>query len=70
MVFGKALVKEFLRRGFKVIMVSRSLEKLENVRSAFLSQFPDSTIEVIAVDFSLFPQRLNSLLQGPLQQHP
>ena len=49
---GKALVKEFLRRGFKVIMVSRSLEKLENVRSAFLSQFPDSTIEVIAVDFS------------------
>ena len=49
---GKALTKDFLRRGFKVIMVSRSIEKLEKTKQEFKEIFPDSEIDIIAVDFT------------------
>lgn len=49
---GKAISKEFVRRNFKVILVSRSIEKLENVKSELLSLYPHGVIEVISADFS------------------
>ena len=49
---GKAIAKELVKRGFKVILVSRSLEKLENVKSELQSLYPTSTIEIIPADFS------------------
>ena len=49
---GKSLTKEFLRRGFKVLMVSRNSEKLESVKSEFKTMFPNSEIETITADFS------------------
>ncbi|OMJ77917.1 hypothetical protein SteCoe_22392 [Stentor coeruleus] len=49
---GKAMAKEFLRRGFKIILVSRSPEKLQKVKSEFLDLYPQSIIELIAIDFS------------------
>lgn len=49
---GKSIAKEFLRRGFKVILVSRSSDKLQKVKSEFLNLYPQSIIELIAADFS------------------
>lgn len=49
---GKSLAKEFVRRGFRVILVSRSLEKLTIVKQEFQSLYPKSTIELLPVDFS------------------
>ena len=49
---GKAIAKELVKRGFKVILVSRSFEKLQNVKSELQSLYPTSTIEIIPADFS------------------
>ena len=46
------MAKEFLRRGFKVIISSRNAEKLENVKKEFKELFPNSEIEIIVADFS------------------
>lgn len=50
---GKSIAKQFLIRKFKVILVSRNQEKLDKVKYEFSQKFPTSTIETIAVDFSL-----------------
>ena len=49
---GKSIAKDFVKRGFKVILVSRSLEKLKQVQESFLTTYPGSTVEIIASDFS------------------
>lgn len=49
---GKSIAKEFVSRKFKVLLISRSQEKLERVKSEFLSTDPLSIIELIATDFS------------------
>lgn len=49
---GKALAKDFARRGFNLILVSRTLSKLESTRSEIQSLYPASKIEIISIDFS------------------
>jgi 17beta-estradiol 17-dehydrogenase / very-long-chain 3-oxoacyl-CoA reductase len=49
---GKAIAQEFLKKDFKVILLSRSLEKLQSVKKELISLHPNSTIEIIAADFS------------------
>jgi 17beta-estradiol 17-dehydrogenase / very-long-chain 3-oxoacyl-CoA reductase len=49
---GKALAQEFARRGFNLLLVSRSLEKLETVKALILSESPSVSVEVISSDMS------------------
>lgn len=49
---GKAISKEFLRRGFKVLLVSRNLEKLNEVKRQFIFEYPEGEVQVLAADFS------------------
>jgi 17beta-estradiol 17-dehydrogenase / very-long-chain 3-oxoacyl-CoA reductase len=49
---GKSIAKEFVRRGFKVILLSRTLEKLQTVKNEFISLYPNSQIELVTADFS------------------
>lgn len=49
---GKSIAKQFVYRKFKVLLISRSQEKLDKVKSEFLSIDPLATIETIASDFS------------------
>jgi short-subunit dehydrogenase len=48
---GKAIAKELLRRGFKVILISRNLEKLQKVKDEFIGLYPTGTVEIIQADF-------------------
>ena len=50
---GKALAKEFARRGFNLVLVSRTLSKLESVKSELLTWYPHCEIHIISSDFSL-----------------
>ena len=49
---GKSLSKEFARKGFNLILVSRSLEKLSKVKEELLAIYPSRSIEIISADFS------------------
>lgn len=49
---GKSMVKQFAKRGFKILMISRSADKLENVKREILKKYPKAIIEYIAADFS------------------
>jgi short-subunit dehydrogenase len=49
---GKAISREFLRRGFKVLMVSRNLEKLKEVHRQFDFEYPGCDVQVVSADFS------------------
>lgn len=49
---GKSISREFIKRGFKVILVSRSLEKLVQVKQELNYEYPESEIQIIASDFS------------------
>ena len=68
---GKSLSKEFARRGFKLILVSRTLSKLQSVKDEILQENPSSTVELISCDFSYshrdpvsFYNDLHAKLQG------
>ena len=68
---GKSLSKEFARRGFKIILVSRTLSKLQSVKDEILQENPSSTVELISCDFSYshrdpvsFYNDLHAKLQG------
>jgi 17beta-estradiol 17-dehydrogenase / very-long-chain 3-oxoacyl-CoA reductase len=64
---GKSIAKEFVRRGFKVILLSRTLEKLQTVRNEFISLYPDSTIELVTADFT-YSHRNSVEFYGNLSQ--
>lgn len=50
---GKALVFEYARRGAaKIVIASRSQDKLAAVRTAVISLYPNTTVEVVAADLS------------------
>jgi len=49
---GKCLAKEFAKRGYKLLLVSRSQEKLLHVKNEICSQYPGNVVEIVACDFS------------------
>lgn len=49
---GKALAYEFARRGFNLILISRTLSKLESLKSDLNSLYPSLSIQIISSDFS------------------
>ena len=49
---GKSFAKEFARKGFKLLLISRNQEKLESVKQEISSQYPGNIVEIIACDFS------------------
>ena len=49
---GKALAKEFLRRGFRVVLVSRSLEKLVETKKELVTETGQSTVDFVQADFA------------------
>jgi len=49
---GKELSKEFAKKGFKLLLVSRNMEKLESVRSELCLKYPGNVVEIVACDFS------------------
>lgn len=49
---GKELAKEFAKQGFKLLLVSRNMEKLENVRLEICKQYPGNVVEIVVCDFS------------------
>lgn len=49
---GKSIAKQLVHRKFKVLLISRSQEKLDKVKAEFLAIDPLGTIDTIACDFS------------------
>ena len=49
---GEGFVHELASRGFNVLMLSRSLEKLQATREAIKSAYPSVIVEVAAIDFT------------------
>ena len=49
---GEGFVHELASRGFNVLMLSRSLDKLQSTRDAVKKAYPSVIIEVAAVDFT------------------
>ena len=56
---GAALAAQFAARGFNLILISRSLEKLNNARKQILAKFPRCKIEVATFDFANVDQPEN-----------
>lgn len=48
---GKALAMELARKGANVVLMSRTQQKLEDMRDAILAKYPTVQVEVLAVDF-------------------
>ena len=51
---GKGLCFELAKRGLNVVLVSRSLTKLNEVSDELLAKYPKVQTKVVAVDFSNF----------------
>jgi len=51
---GKAFCFELARRGLNIVLVSRSMSKLNDVASEISSKYPERATKVLAVDFSNF----------------
>lgn len=51
---GKALCFELAKRGLNIILISRSMTKLNEVSDAIQAKYPKIATKVIAVDFSNF----------------
>ncbi|TYZ64020.1 hypothetical protein PybrP1_003539, partial [[Pythium] brassicae (nom. inval.)] len=49
---GKALALELARKGANVVLMSRTQQKLEEVRAAILAKYPKVQVEILAVDFT------------------
>lgn len=49
---GKAYAKELASRGINLILVSRTLERLERTRKEIHEAFPKIEIRIIVADFS------------------
>lgn len=49
---GKAYAKELATRGINLVLISRTLEKLEKTRNEILVEYPTIEVKVIVADFS------------------
>lgn len=49
---GKALALELARKGSNVVLMSRTQQKLEEVRTVILAKYPTVQVEILAVDFN------------------
>ncbi len=50
---GKALAEEFIRDGYNLVLTARSADKLNQVRTELLANFPEQKIDVFPLDLSL-----------------
>lgn len=53
---GKAMAFEFARKGLNVILISRSEEKLKEVREELLSKYHTVDVKILAVDYNKFDE--------------
>ncbi|RLN67881.1 hypothetical protein BBJ28_00023148 [Nothophytophthora sp. Chile5] len=49
---GKALAMELAKKGMNVVLMSRTLQKLEDARAEILAKYPKVQVEILAVDFN------------------
>ncbi|KAJ0393191.1 hypothetical protein P43SY_007385 [Pythium insidiosum] len=49
---GKALAMELARKGMNVVLMSRTLKRLEEVRDEILAKYPKVQVKVLSVDFT------------------
>ncbi|RLN55004.1 hypothetical protein BBJ29_007391 [Phytophthora kernoviae] len=49
---GKALAMELARKGMNVVLMSRTQQRLEDVRTEILNKYPKVQVEILAVDFN------------------
>jgi len=64
---GRALSVEMASRGYDLALTARRHELLEQVRDTVLSQFPDRTVEIRALDitdYEAIPQVLNEMIDA------
>lgn len=50
---GKALATEFIQDGYNLVLTARSADKLNQVRTELLANFPEQKIDVFSLDLSL-----------------
>ena len=53
---GKEYALQLARKGFNIVLVSRTASKLDALASQIESSSPSSATEIFAIDFSLKPQ--------------
>lgn len=49
---GKAYAKELAARGINLVLISRTLEKLEKTKNEILQECPTVEVKIIVTDFS------------------
>lgn len=49
---GKAYARELAARGINLVLVSRNIEKLENVRKEITESYKSVEVRIIVADFS------------------
>lgn len=50
---GKSIAKEFARRGFQILMISRNAAKLEDTKHEISTLYPQCQIDWVQADFSV-----------------
>lgn len=65
---GKAMAFEFARVGLNVVLLSRTLSKLEEAKNEILQKYPKVEVKILAVDYNKFDaearKRVTDLLAG------
>lgn len=51
---GKAMAFEFAKKGLNVVLISRSLEKLNETSAELIGRHPKAEVKVLAVDYTDF----------------
>lgn len=66
---GKALATELVRKGMNVVLMSRTLKKLEETRAEILAKYPNAQVEILAVDFNnIDDPRVRKSIQDVIDQ--
>ena len=66
---GYSYAKEFLKRKFKLLLISSSADKLNKAKESLLTLFPNSKIEVLSYNLSVnFTQEIYEDLKGKIMQ--
>jgi 17beta-estradiol 17-dehydrogenase / very-long-chain 3-oxoacyl-CoA reductase len=65
---GKAMCFELARRGLNVLLVSRSLTKLNEVADELSAKYPKVSTKVVAVDFSNFDSAAQGKVRAQIEQ--
>ena len=61
---GKAMAMEFAKKGLSVLLISRSIDKLEACAKEILDKYPKVEVRFLAVDYSNFDETARTRVEN------